>query len=356
MSHLQDPQRADLFSALEAHVVRVACEDGGMDIVSIHHNAKIGYAIVSSICCLFFVVVSLVGTSLFSEDVAARPQLAPHTPIESIPEFYYFGSLPLWGYNWWYAEWCVAYIQGDYTWAYISDGTLSLDAAWEVHRQSDNAQVYDIYADGTEGWAVSYEVRNPSGTVVWSGNFEYYDSVNDLFNWMPFNYVSFRMPTGGPYGSWQVTYHWQIWSDSYNYYFSYDETGIVTWKEVPSAPLNLQAVSSSSTQIHLAWSAPASDGGASITNYKIYRGTSPGGESPTPLVTIGNQLYYDDRGLTPGITYYYKVSAVNSVGEGSKSNEASATVPIPEFGSLVVPVIGSVALVWVLTLRKKKEV
>ena len=49
-----------------------------------------------------------------------------------------------------------------------------------------------------------------------------------------------------------------------------------------------------------------------------------------PLMTIGNVLTFVDLDLTSGQTYYYKVSAVNLVGEGGLSNEASAmtsTVP-----------------------------
>jgi len=90
----------------------------------------------------------------------------------------------------------------------------------------------------------------------------------------------------------------------------------------PSEPQNLQATRGVG-QITLTWSAPASDGGSPITNYRIYRGTSSGGE--IFLVQIGNVLSHLDPGLTNGQKYYYKVSAVNAVGEGPKSSEASAT-------------------------------
>ena len=95
---------------------------------------------------------------------------------------------------------------------------------------------------------------------------------------------------------------------------------------VPSAPQNLQAVAGNA-QVTLAWQAPASDGGSPITNYNVYRRTTSGGESL--LTTVGNVLTYTDSGLTNGQTYYYQVSAVNAVGEGPKSNEASATPAAP---------------------------
>jgi len=94
----------------------------------------------------------------------------------------------------------------------------------------------------------------------------------------------------------------------------------------PSAPQNL-AATGGNAQVTLTWQAPASNGGSPITNYKIYRGTTSGGE--TLVATIGNQLSYSDGGLTNGVTYYYQVSAVNNVGEGPRSNEASATPTAP---------------------------
>jgi fibronectin type 3 domain-containing protein len=90
----------------------------------------------------------------------------------------------------------------------------------------------------------------------------------------------------------------------------------------PSAPRTLQA-SGGNAQVQLDWIAPSSDGGSPITNYRIYRGTTPGGE--VFLDEIGNVLSYLDTAVTNGITYYYQVTALNALGEGPKSNEASAT-------------------------------
>jgi hypothetical protein len=60
-----------------------------------------------------------------------------------------------------------------------------------------------------------------------------------------------------------------------------------------------------------------------ITGYNVYRGTSSGGE--TLLVSLGNTTSYVDATTSSGTTYYYQITAVNSVGEGARSGELSAT-------------------------------
>src|SRR5437773_1618205 len=130
---------------------------------------------------------------------------------------------------------------------------------------------------------------------------------------------------------WEGPYHWEL----------HPLTG---WRlsappTPPSAPQNL-AATGGNAQVTLTWQAPASDGGSPITNYKIYRGLAPTGE--TLLATIGNVLTYTDTSVTNGVTYYYQVSAVNGAGEGPRSNEASATPsppppPPPDFGISATP-------------------
>ena len=90
---------------------------------------------------------------------------------------------------------------------------------------------------------------------------------------------------------------------------------------VPGAP-NLTAATAKGKGIQLTWVAPSSNGSA-ITAYKVYRGTSSGGE--TSLTTLGVVTSYKDTSTTRGATYWYYVTAVNAVGESPDSNEAHAT-------------------------------
>ena len=92
-------------------------------------------------------------------------------------------------------------------------------------------------------------------------------------------------------------------------------------------PPNGLAASPGNGQVTLSWTAPGSDGGAAISGYEVYRGTSPGGESGTPVdgsLVAGTS--YTVTGLTNGTPYYFTVAAVNQAKlQGAKSGEASAT-------------------------------
>ena len=93
---------------------------------------------------------------------------------------------------------------------------------------------------------------------------------------------------------------------------------------VPSAPQGLTATGSNAA-VQLSWSAPASNGGAAVTSYNIYRSTTTGGEGTTPVATGVTGTSFIDSPLTNGTTYYYTVAAVNSAGTGPQSSEANAT-------------------------------
>jgi hypothetical protein len=93
------------------------------------------------------------------------------------------------------------------------------------------------------------------------------------------------------------------------------------FKAAPSAPQKLKATGKQGGVL-LTWSAPSSQGTARITGYRIYRSTVAGAE--TFVTATGNTTRYIDDNTNSGTTYFYKVSAVNAVGESPKSNEDSA--------------------------------
>ena len=95
----------------------------------------------------------------------------------------------------------------------------------------------------------------------------------------------------------------------------------------PAAVTNLSALGASKS-VTLNWT-----GSLYAATYNIYRGTTPGGENATPIATGVTANTYTDSGLTNGVTYYYYIVAVNSVGSSAPSNEASAVPNTPFIGN-----------------------
>jgi hypothetical protein len=117
---------------------------------------------------------------------------------------------------------------------------------------------------------------------------------------------------------------------------------------VPGAPTGLTATRGNG-QVTLSWAAPASTGGLPVS-YIIYKGTSSGGETGTPVNgSAVTGTGYTAAGLTNGTTYYFKVVAINAAGPGPPSGEASAT-PVTVAGApaglTATPGNGQVTLSW----------
>ena len=92
----------------------------------------------------------------------------------------------------------------------------------------------------------------------------------------------------------------------------------------PAVPTGLTVAASSSTQADLSWTAPS----ATVAGYNIYRGTTAGGESTTPInsTPIAGTSYVDATAL-PGNTYYYVVKAIVGSAVNGVSTEAHLTMP-----------------------------
>jgi len=99
----------------------------------------------------------------------------------------------------------------------------------------------------------------------------------------------------------------------------------------PTAPTNLTAVASSSSELDLSWTASTDNGGGdAIAGYKIFRAGSQVGTST--LTT------YADTSLTASTTYTYVVKAFDAAGNvSSASNTATSTTGTWDDGVAAAP-------------------
>ena len=92
----------------------------------------------------------------------------------------------------------------------------------------------------------------------------------------------------------------------------------------PAAPTNLTATALATNEIGLSWTGSTS----TVTGYNVFRGTTAGAESGTPLNSTplsASATSFNDLTATPGTTFFYTVQAINSGTSSGDSNEASAT-------------------------------
>jgi len=106
----------------------------------------------------------------------------------------------------------------------------------------------------------------------------------------------------------------------------------------PSTPTNLVAVAGEG-QIGLSWSSAQG-----AVTYRLKRGTNPGGPY-TPIASLSGTSYTDNSVLN-NITYYYVVSALNTLGEGNNSAQASAVTRARVTGLAATAGIGQITLDW----------
>src|SRR6266567_701652 len=76
-------------------------------------------------------------------------------------------------------------------------------------------------------------------------------------------------------------------------------------------------------QVTIAWTAVAG-----ATSYHIFWATTPGVTTANGTRITSTNIPYIQTGLATGTTYYYVVTAVNSVGETVASAQASTTPPL----------------------------
>ena len=121
--------------------------------------------------------------------------------------------------------------------------------------------------------------------------------------------------------------------------------GSTTDATVPDAPTGLVANDITPTQIDLFWLAPAYNGGAPITGYRIEVSETGATWSDLLTNTESTVTAFSHTGLQPGSTRHYRVSAINRAGTGAASASASAATddPVQRAGRLNTRVLPHVA-------------
>ncbi len=150
---------------------------------------------------------------------------------------------------------------------------------------------------------------------------------------------------------------------AYGYlYFGWNDNHVKCFplELVPLVPQNVQVIGGN-TQILLTWeSPPATSGGfwfpSPIMYYKIYRKMGSGGGllwypyATVANTTVGNVFSYLDWNVEPGHVYYYRIRAVNVLGEGVLANavgDDSFGVPATPRGLQASMSDGHVLLTWI---------
>ena len=184
------------------------------------------------------------------------------------------------------------------TWLAVTPGNAQATLSWAAPASDGGSKVtgYDLYVGTTAGLSGSTPIARVTRTVV---------TVTGLVNGTTY-YV--KVTAVNRIGAGPASTEMQVLP--------------VT---VPGAPTGL-AVTPGNAQVTLSWAAPAS-GGAAISGYFIYQGTSPRHETGKPVNgLLVNGTSYTVTGLANGTTYYFRVTAVNTAGEGPSSAEMPATL------------------------------
>ncbi len=181
-----------------------------------------------------------------------------------------------------------------------ADGSTEIDLAWTAPSDNGGGAItgykIEVSPDGTSDWTTL--VANNTGTT----------------------YSHTGLSAG-------TTRHYRVSAINANGTGNASGTAnATTATTVPGAPTSLTATASGTGTINLSWTAPSSDGGSSITGYRI-EVSSDGGSSWTDRVANTNSTgtTHSHTGLSAGTTRHYRVSAINANGAGNASGTASAT-------------------------------
>ena len=185
-------------------------------------------------------------------------------------------------------------------------GSTQLNLAWTANTETD-LNHYNVYRGTTAGFAVTLGTTTPVGTPT-TNSF----SNTGLNPSTTYYYKVSAVDNAGNIGPLSAERS--------------ATTGATADTTPPVQVAGLAVTTASSSQLNLAWTQnPESD----LNHYNVYRGTTAGFAvtlgTTTPIATPTANSY-QNTGLSPSTTYYYKVSAVDNAGNiGPLSAERSGT-------------------------------
>ena len=202
-----------------------------------------------------------------------------------------------------------------------ADGPRSITLSWDAPLEDNGARVtgYRIEAssDGGGNWRI---LRSNTGSPV---GYHSHRNLRPATTW------HYRVSAINRVGAGRAS----------------SVAGATTDATVPDPPTGLTATATSSTQIDLAWVAPAYDGGAAILGYRIEVSETGADWRDLRPNTGSTSTSFAHTGLLPGSQRFYRVSAINRAGTGKASGVASAATddPVQRAGRLNAKVLPHVA-------------
>jgi fibronectin type 3 domain-containing protein len=112
---------------------------------------------------------------------------------------------------------------------------------------------------------------------------------------------------------------------------------------LPPVPVGVTGTALSENQITVSWNAVSG-----TLTYRLYRADDSDGPFALLAIVTAPDTVYIDSSLSPAAEYFYKVSAVNGIGEGGQSAAVSAVtkIPPPATISAVPASASSIAVTW----------
>lgn len=227
-----------------------------------------------------------------------------------------------------------------FTWYYIASSAAQADALLGTVASAalPTAPTIDSITAGPSQLSVNFTAGDPGGSAI--TNYQY---QLDGGNWQTMSPADNTSPLviSGLENS--RTYSVKIRAINSEGYGSASNAVSGAPLGPPQAP-TITGITQTDTTASVSFTAPSSDGGASITNYRY---SINNGQSWTTLSPASTSSPIAISGLSPGTSYNIKIQAVNSYGNGTESaTSAITTFDVPEAPTIsaITPGNGSLSV------------